>query len=118
VGKLPPRGPGITPIGEIDWRQKVTVEGRVKKVQIGSTAGRSLEVQLFDETGGLRLLFMGRTDIPGLECGALVRATGRVGQFRGHLAVANPVYELLDDRQPVQREMATSTTGPGGGSST
>jgi len=118
VGRLPARGPGVTPIGEVDWRQKVTVEGRVKKVQIGSTGGRSLEVQLFDESGGLRLLFMGRTDIPGLECGALVRATGRVGQFRGHLAVANPVYELLDDRQPVHREMATSTTGPGGGSST
>jgi len=118
AGRLPVRGAGVTPIGEVDWRQKVTVEGRVKRVQMGSSAGRSLEVQLFDETGGVRLLFMGRTDIPGLECGALVRATGRVGQYRGHLAVANPVYELMDARQPVHAEMATSTTGPGGGSST
>jgi hypothetical protein len=117
VGKLPARGPGVVPIGAVGWRQKVTVEGRVKKVQLGSRAGRSLEVQLFDETGGLRLLFMGRTDIPGLDCGAVVRATGRVGKYEGHLAIANPVYELVDARQPVHREMATSTTGPGGGSS-
>jgi DNA/RNA endonuclease YhcR with UshA esterase domain len=86
---------GITAIGAATWRQKVTVQGRVKAVQLGGTAGRSLEVQLFDDTGGLRLLFMGRTHLPGLTCGALVRATGRVGQYRGHLAIANPRYELL-----------------------
>jgi hypothetical protein len=54
-------------------------------------------VQLFDETGGLRLVFMGRAQIPGVECGAVLRATGRVGQFRGHLAIANPVYELVQN---------------------
>ena len=52
-------------------------------------------MQLFDGTGGLRLLFMGRTHIPGIAPGALVRATGRVGEYRAHLAIANPAYELL-----------------------
>src|SRR3954470_21398482 len=95
VGQLPARSEGTTPIADAAWRQKVTVEGRVLKVQLGAAAGRSLEVQLFDESGGLRLLFMGRTDIPGVDCGAVIRATGRVGRYRGHLAIANPVYELL-----------------------
>jgi amino acid transporter len=94
---LPPRADGTTPIGDVTWRQVVTVEGRIKVVQAGTTAGRSLEVQVFDETGGLRLLFFGRTRIPGLQPGSMVRAHGRVGEYKGHLALANPRYELLVD---------------------
>jgi amino acid transporter len=86
---------GTTAIGDASWREKVTVEGRIRNVQTGAAMGRSLEVQIFDDTGGMRLLFMGRTHIPGLQCGAVVRATGRVGEFRGHLAIANPEYELV-----------------------
>jgi amino acid transporter len=94
-GARPAQESGTTPIAAASWRQRVTVEGRVKAVQIGAAAGRSLEVQIFDDTGGLRLLFMGRTQIPGVECGARLRASGRVGEYRGHLAIANPVYELV-----------------------
>lgn len=101
---LDTRSDGTTPICAVSWRDKVDVAGRVTTVQIGALAGRSLEVQIFDETGGLRLLFFGRTRMPGLEPGALVRASGRVGEFKGHLAMANPRYELMpataDHRQP------------------
>jgi amino acid transporter len=89
------RTDGSTPIGEVAWRQRVTIEGRVKQVQVGTTAGRSLEVQVFDETGGVRLLFFGRTRIAGIEPGTVLRASGSVGEYRGHLALANPRYELL-----------------------
>lgn len=90
--------PGVTPIGAVARSQRVTVEGRIKIVQAGTVAGKSLEAQLFDETGGLRLLFFGRTRIPGIEPGAIVRVTGRVGEYKGHLALANPNYELLTPR--------------------
>ncbi len=90
-----PRADGTTAIGEVSWRQRVTVQGRVKSVQLGATAGRSLEVLVDDGTGGLRLLFMGRTRIPGIAAGSIIRATGRVGEYREHLAIANPKYELL-----------------------
>ncbi len=86
---------GATPIGLVSWRQRVTVEGRIKTVQLGTSAGKSLEAQVFDETGGLRLLFFGRTKIPGIVPGAVVRATGSVGEYKGHLALANPRYELI-----------------------
>ena len=79
----------------MSWRQKVTVQGRVKQMQVGTTAGKSLEVQVFDDTGGVRLLFFGRTRIPGIGPGAVVRVTGRVGEYKGHLAIANPKYELI-----------------------
>ena len=95
---LPRRADGTTPIATVTWRQVVTVEGRIKVVQAGTTAGRSLEAQVFDETGGMRLLFFGRTRIPGIEPGVMVRVHGRVGEYKGHLALANPRYELLLDR--------------------
>lgn len=87
--------PGITPIGTAAWKDEVTIEGRIKSVQVGTSAGKSLEIEVFDTSGGMRLLFFGRTGIQGIECGTLVRATGRVGEFKGHLALANPRYELL-----------------------
>jgi len=90
-----PRPDGTVPIGAVSWRQKVTVQGRVKQMQVGTTAGKSLEVQVFDDTGGVRLLFFGRTRIPGIGPGAVVRVTGRVGEYKGHLAIANPKYELI-----------------------
>jgi hypothetical protein len=91
---------GVTPIGAASWKCKVTVEGRVKAVQVGTLGGRSLEAQVFDPSGGIRLLFYGRTHIPGIEPGAVVRATGRVGEYKGHLALANPVYDLLATSTP------------------
>ena len=93
-----PPEPDVMPIGRVAWRQQVTLEGRVKSVQVGTTAGQSLEVQLFDSTGGVRLLFFGRTAIPGIEPGARLRVDGRVGEYKGHLALANPRYQLLGAR--------------------
>jgi amino acid transporter len=90
-----PRADGTTPISALAWRQRATVQGRVKMVQVGTAAGKSLEVQVFDDTGGIRLLFFGRTRIPGIAPGALIRATGRVGEYKGHLAIANPHYDLV-----------------------
>jgi hypothetical protein len=98
VAEAPAPVNGVTPIGSVSWKQKVTVEGKIKAVQVGTVAGRSLEVQVFDTTGGVRLLFYGRTHIPGIEPGNVLRATGRVGEYKGHLALANPRYELVAAR--------------------
>jgi len=90
-----PRADGVMPIADVKWKQRVTIEGRIKVVQVGTTAGKSLEAQVFDSTGGMRLLFFGRTRIPGIEPGSVVKVTGTVGEYKGHLALANPRYELL-----------------------
>jgi amino acid transporter len=98
---------GAAPIGAVSWKQRVVVEGRIKSVQVGTLGGKSFEAHLFDDTGGVRLLFFGRTRIPGLVPGAVVRATGTVGEYKGHLALANPRYELLSPtraHQPVPTE--------------
>jgi hypothetical protein len=90
----------VTPISKVHWRQQVTIEGRIKVLQVGTAAGRSLEAQVFDETGGMRLLFFGRTHIAGIQPGVRIRASGRVGEYKGHLALANPRYELISDTSP------------------
>ncbi|MGX7681167.1 amino acid permease [Jatrophihabitans sp. DSM 45814] len=99
---------GITPIGSAQWKQLVTIQGRVKVLQVGTTAGKTLEAQVFDSTGGVRLLFFGRTHIPGVVPGAVIRATGRVGEYKGHLALANPRYELVDTESPQRIPVPTS----------
>ncbi|MDQ2838335.1 MAG: amino acid permease [Actinomycetota bacterium] len=88
---------GTTPIGTVQWKQQVTIQGRIKVVQVGTAAGKSLEAQVFDGTGGVRLLFFGRTHIAGIEPGTVLRATGRIGEYKGHLALANPRYELVTE---------------------
>jgi amino acid transporter len=94
----------LRPIRSIEWREQVTIEGRVCVVQPGSHGGRCLEAQVFDETGGIRLLFFGRTRIPGIDPGTVLRASGRVSEYKGHLAIANPRYELVDAAEaPVPR---------------
>jgi hypothetical protein len=41
------------------------------------------------------LLFYGRRSIAGIEPGVQLRAEGRIGTYKGHLAIANPLYSLL-----------------------
>ena len=86
----------ITPIGKIEWRKRAHVQGRVTSI---STAPRgsapTLQVEVWDETGGVTLNFLGRRDIAGLEVGMEVRAEGMVGEEEGTLVILNPSYELV-----------------------
>ncbi len=86
----------ITPIGKIEWRKRAHVQGRVTSI---STAPRgsapTLQVEVWDETGGVTLNFLGRREIAGLEVGMEVRAEGMVGEDDGTLVILNPSYELV-----------------------
>ena len=54
-----------------------------------------LQVEVWDETGGITLNFLGRREIAGLEVGMEMRAEGMVGEEEGQLVILNPSYELL-----------------------
>jgi amino acid transporter len=76
-------------------RQNAVVEGRVRSVQVSPISGSpALRCELVDETGGVTLLFYGRRSIIGIEPGVHLRAEGRIGTYKGHLAIANPLYSL------------------------
>ena len=86
----------ITSIGEIQWRKRAQVQGRVTSIKTAPRgAAPTLEVEIWDETGGVSLQFLGRRDIAGLEVGSQMRAEGMVGEEEGSLVILNPSYELL-----------------------
>jgi amino acid transporter len=86
---------GITLLGDVRWRQRVRVEGRVTTLRAAPTgAGALLEVVVTDDTGNLSLVFNGRREVAGIELGATIRAEGAVARHRGRLAMFNPVYTL------------------------
>jgi hypothetical protein len=86
----------VTPIEKVEWRKRSMVHGRVTSI---STAPRGsapmLQVEVWDETGGITLNFLGRREIAGLEVGMEMRAEGMVGEEEGQLTILNPSYELL-----------------------
>ncbi len=86
----------VTPIGAIEWRKRAQVQGRVTSIRSApSGAAPALEVEIWDETGGVSLQFLGRRDIAGLEIGSQLRAEGMVGEEEGAMVILNPSYELL-----------------------
>ena len=86
----------VRPIGEVSWRQRTAVEGRVRSVFVSPVSGSpALECEIHDGSGGITVVFYGRRSIPGIEPGAKMRVEGMVGEMEGHLAMANPTYRLL-----------------------
>jgi hypothetical protein len=90
------RADGSTPIASVQWRQRVTLTGRIQAQRVQPLAGSpSLECTLADETGVISVVFLGRREIAGVTIGRTVRVEGRAVDHHGRLAILNPSYELL-----------------------
>lgn len=86
----------LTPIGEIEWRKRAHVQGQVTSIKSAPRGSAPyLQVEVWDQTGGVTLQFLGRREIAGLEVGSQIRAEGMVGEEDGSLTILNPSYELL-----------------------
>ena len=86
----------ILPIGNITWRKRAQVQGRVNSIKSApSNSSPYVEVEVWDETGGVTLQFLGRREITGLEVGAQLRAEGMVAENNGQLIILNPSYEIV-----------------------
>jgi amino acid transporter len=87
---------GVNPIGSLARPGRVTVEGRVRTVEIRPVERNSvLAIDIADSTGDLTALFYGRSHIPGIMCGVRVRFRGPVGLREEGPVMINPAYELL-----------------------
>ncbi|MBV9208871.1 MAG: amino acid permease [Actinobacteria bacterium] len=93
----PSPAPGITPIGMLTKPGRITIEGRIRVVEIRPVERNSvLACEISDGTGELTALFYGRSHIPGIVCSARVRFKGPAGiRTDGHPVMINPAYELL-----------------------
>ena len=86
----------MTPIGNIVWRKRAHIQGRVTSIRTApSGAAPVINVEVWDETGGVTLQFLGRREIRGLDVGTQLRAEGMVADNEGKMTILNPSYELL-----------------------
>jgi hypothetical protein len=77
-------------------RQLVTVYGTVRSLTLRPVAGTpSLEVELYDGSGCVTLVWLGRREIAGMSPGRQLRATGRITSNGNRRMIFNPRYELV-----------------------
>lgn len=76
-------------------REVVRVFGHLKNVALAPRAGTpTLEATLYDGSGVVTLVWLGRRTIPGIKPGADLVAWGRVSCQDGQRVIYNPRYEL------------------------
>ena len=87
---------GAKPVCDCADRQEVCVAGAIQSVTVRSRSGSpSLEADIYDGSGTVTLVFLGRRRIPGIEAGRSLKASGLM-TFRDHRStIFNPRYELL-----------------------
>jgi len=86
---------GCTQIQTLTDRDFVTVYGHLKNVSLAPRAGTpSLEATLYDGSGALTIVWLGRRKILGIKPGVGLKATGRVSCQDGRRVMFNPRYEL------------------------
>ncbi|HZU74349.1 MAG TPA: amino acid permease, partial [Acidimicrobiales bacterium] len=88
---------GTVAVRDVEPRRPARVAGRVRAVRVQPYAGvQSLECTLVDANGDpLTVVFLGRRRVAGVSPGAKLAVEGVVSQRDSHLAMLNPLYELL-----------------------
>lgn len=78
-------------------RDSVCVAGTIRSVTLRSLAGApSLEAEVYDGTGSVTAVFLGRRRIPGIEAGKSIVLRGRLTLKDDHRpTIFNPRYELI-----------------------
>jgi predicted thioesterase len=87
---------GGTPVAELRVRRAATVCGTLRSVTLRPRAGvPALEAELYDGSGSVVVVWLGRRHIAGIEPGKRVRVRGMVTDVDGQHAIFNPRYELM-----------------------
>ncbi len=77
-------------------RDSVCVAGTIRSVTLKSLAGApSLEAEVYDGSGSVVAVFLGRRRIPGIEAGRSVVLHGRLTMQDHRRTIFNPRYELI-----------------------
>lgn len=90
------RAAGATPVATCPDRAKVTIQGTVKSVTLRPRAGvPALEVELFDGTASVFVVWLGRRQIGGVRAGVTLSVSGRIGRMGTRRTMFNPVYTII-----------------------
>ena len=88
-------GAPATPIAESHNGEMVDVAGTLRAVTLrprGSSL--TMEADLWDGTGSVNLIWLGRRNIPGIQPGRRIIVHGRLASIKGEPTMFNPSYEL------------------------
>jgi RecG-like helicase len=86
---------GATPISDCRDRDWVSVDGTIKSVTLRPQGdGLTLEADLWDGTGQVTVVWLGRHEIHGIKPGRHMVVHGRLSYPRGRPTIFNPRYEL------------------------
>ncbi|MGO1315816.1 MAG: OB-fold nucleic acid binding domain-containing protein [Cellulomonadaceae bacterium] len=87
---------GTTRANVLVPRRRASVAGVVRSVVLRpAERARAVEAELYDGSGSVDLVWLGRRQIPGIEPGRRMCATGLVVDVKGRHIMFNPRYELL-----------------------
>jgi len=83
-------------VARLEPRRRATVCGTLRSVTLRPRAGvPALVAELYDGTGSLAIVWLGRRQIAGVEPGRRMRVYGRVTESEGRAVLFNPRYELM-----------------------
>ena len=86
---------GALPVASCADRHWVHVAGTLRAVTLRPVGGvPTLQAELWDGTGTVSLVWLGRRRIGGIEPGRRVVARGRVTVADGRRVIYNPIYDL------------------------
>ena len=87
---------GAVPVRDLPDRERVRVAGTLRTVTLRPRAGvPALVAELYDGSGSVSLVWLGRRRIPGIEPGRAMVAVGLVTREHEQPVIFNPRYELL-----------------------
>ena len=86
---------GCSAVAETDDRHRAQVSGVLRSVTLRPrTTVPALEAELYDGTGTIDLVWLGRREIAGIEPGRRARVEGLACVIDGRRTMYNPRYEL------------------------
>jgi RecG-like helicase len=87
--------PGAVPIRAAQPRSRVRLAGVVRRITVRPLEGHeSLEALLYDGTGEVRVVWMGRRSIKGLNLGTRLIVDGLLAEHRSERRIVNPTFEF------------------------
>ncbi len=87
---------GLVTIADAPDRERVRLRGTLRTVTLRPRGGvPALEAELFDGTGVLTIVWLGRRRIAGISPGRSIEVQGRIGAHDGTRVLYNPRYELI-----------------------
>lgn len=83
-------------IADAPDREQVRLRGSLRTVTLRPRAGiPALEAELFDGSGVITVVWLGRRRIAGIDPGRAIEVQGRIGAHDGMRIMYNPRYELI-----------------------